>query len=58
MMMPIKTRSRWERLKRKEEDGDAQAGEKGKKVFGSCKKEKEEEERKEKGKERKEKKMN
>ena len=49
----MKTRSRWERLRRKEEDGDAQVGEKGKKVFGSCKKEKEEEERKEKGKERK-----
>ena len=52
MMMPMKTRSRWERLKRKEEDGDAEVGEKGKKVFGSCKKEKEEE-RKEKEKKEK-----
>ena len=33
IMMPMKTRSRWERLRRKEEDGDAQAGEKEEKWF-------------------------
>ena len=40
MMMPMNTRSRWEQLRRKEEDGDAQAGEKGKKARKKKKKKK------------------
>ena len=49
----MKTRSRWERLRRKEEDGDAQAGEKEEKWFlrRRKKKKKEKKEKERKGKE-------